>query len=384
MKRNFLVIILVVALPTLLFSQNRRAERAYEAFNAGEYYEAIDLFKDAYSKTKDKAVKSDMVFMVSECYRLVNDPKNAETWYKKAVRDPGVSPVAQLWLAESMKKEGKYQQAVDEYRKYKQLVPNDARADLGIRSCELALEWLRSPEGYLVQELRELNSKDSDFGPAFVRDDHALIYFTSSRDDVTGNKRHGATGQAFTDIFESRLDKKGKWSTPVPVEGINSESEEGTPSVSFDYREIYFTRCEAGKREQRGCVIMYSQKSGAAWSDPKNLGLLSDSLVAAHPAITPDGLTLYFVSELPGGFGGKDIYYSTRQSKEGAWTKAANIGPDINTKGDELFPYVREDGTLYFSSDGHMGMGGLDIFKAVAQSGGNWLITNRSEERRVG
>ena len=348
----------------------------FRSFNAGEYYEAIDLFKDAYSKTKDKAVKSDMVFMVSECYRLVNDPKNAETWYKKAVRDPGVSPVAQLWLAESMKKEGKYQQAVDEYRKYKQLVPNDARADLGIRSCELALEWLRSPEGYLVQELRELNSKDSDFGPAFVRDDHALIYFTSSRDDVTGNKRHGATGQAFTDIFESRLDKKGKWSTPVPVEGINSESEEGTPSVSFDYREIYFTRCEAGKREQRGCVIMYSQKSGAAWSDPKNLGLLSDSLVAAHPAITPDGLTLYFVSELPGGFGGKDIYYSTRQSKEGAWTKAANIGPDINTKGDELFPYVREDGTLYFSSDGHMGMGGLDIFKAVAQSGGNWLITN--------
>lgn len=376
MKRTFLVIILVVALPTLLFSQKRRAERAYEAFNAGEYYEAIDLFKDAYSKTKDKSVKSDMVFMVSECYRLVNDPKNAVTWYKKAVRDPGVSPVAQFWLAESMKKEGKYQQAVDEYRKYKQLVPNDARADLGIRSCELALEWLRTPEGYVIQELRELNSKDSDFGPAFVRDDHALIYFTSSRDDVTGNKKHGATGQGFTDIFESRLDKKGKWSTPVPVEGINSESEEGLPSVSFDYRELFFTRCEAGKREQRGCVIMYSQKSGASWSDPKNLGLLPDSLVAAHPAISPDGMTLYFVSELPGGFGGKDIYYTTRQSNEVAWTKPVNIGPDINTKGDELFPYVREDGTLYFSSDGHMGMGGLDIFKAVLLSGGNWQITN--------
>ena len=376
MKRTFLVIILAVALPTLLFSQKRRAERAYESFNAGEYYEAIDLFKDAYSKTKDKAVKSDMVFMVSESYRLVNDPKNAEIWYKKAVKDAGVSPEAQFWLAESMKKQGKYQQAVDEYRKYKQLVPNDARADLGIRSCELALEWQRAPEGYVVTELKELNSKFSDFSPAYVRDDHALIYFTSSREDVTGNKKHGATGQGFSDIFESRLDKKGKWSTPVPVEGINSESEEGSPSVSFDYREIYFTRCEAGKREQRGCVIMYSQNNGAAWSDPKNLGLLSDSLIAAHPAITPDGLTLYFVSELPGGYGGKDIYYSTRQSANVAWSRPVNIGPDINTKGSELFPFVREDGALYFSSDGHLGMGGLDIFKAISQPNGNWLVSN--------
>jgi peptidoglycan-associated lipoprotein len=375
-KRTLLIIILVMAIPALLFSQKRKAERAYEAFRAGEYYEAIDLFKDAYAKTKEKEMKADLVFMVSECYRLVNDPRNAETWYKKAVKTAGVTPEAQLWLAETLKKAGKYPQAVEEFRKYKQLVPNDARADQGIRSCELALEWLRSPEAYIVTELKDLNSREADFSPAYVRDDYAHVYFTSSRDDATGNNKHGATGQGFTDIFESRLDKKGKWSTPVPVEVINTEAEEGTPSVSFDYRELYFTRCEAGKREQKGCIIMYSQKSGATWSVPKSIGLLSDSLVAAHPAISPDGLKLYYVTDIPGGFGNKDIYYSTRPSVGGEWSRPVNLGSDINTRGNELFPYVRDDGTLYFASDGHIGMGGLDIFRAVPQPDGSWVVSN--------
>lgn len=375
-KRTLLVIILVMAVPALLFSQKRKAERAYEAFRAGEYYEAIDFFKDAYAKTKEKELKADLVFMVSECYRLVNDPRNAETWYKKAVKTQGVNPEAQLRLAETLKKAGKYPQAVDEFRKYKQLVPNDARADQGIRSCELALEWLRSPEAYIITELKDLNSREADFSAAYLRDDYAHVYFTSSRDDAAGNNKHGATGQGFTDVFESRLDKKGKWSTPVPVEGINSEAEEGTPSISFDYRELYFTRCEAGKREQKGCIIMYAQKSGASWSAPKSIGLLSDSLVTAHPAISPDGLKLYYVTDIPGGFGNKDIYYSTRPSVGGEWSRPVNLGSDINTRGNELFPYVRDDGSLYFASDGHIGMGGLDIYRAVPQPNGSWIVTN--------
>ena len=203
-----------------------------------------------------------------------------------------------------------------------------------------------------------------------------MIYFTSSRDDAAGNKTHGATGQNFTDIFESRLDKKSKWSTPVPVERINSEFEDGTPSVSSDYREIYFTRCEAGKRETKGCVIMYSKLSGDSWSEPVNLNILADTLVAAHPALSPDGSTLYFVSEMAGGFGLKDIYSVTRSGNGDSWSTPRNLGPDINTSGDELFPFMRDDGSLYFASDGHIGMGGLDIFKAVPQPDGSWMIQN--------
>lgn len=378
MKRLLLLIILLicVAFPEIN-GQKRKAERAYSSYNAGEYYDAIDQFKDAYSKTKkaDKNTKSEMVFMIAECYRLVNDPKNAETWYKLAVKSSYSKPDAQFWLAESMKKNGKHQQAIDEYKKYKQIAPSDARADQEIRSCELAIEWMRNPEAYKVEELKEINSKEADFSPAYGRDDFGLIYFTSSRDDAAGNKTHGATGQSFTDIFESRIDKKSKWSTPVPVGVINSDFEDGTPSFSSDYKELYFTRCEAGKRETKGCVIMSSKKTGEIWSDPKNIGILPDSLVAAHPSISPDGSTLYFVSDIAGGSGKKDIWMVSR-SGGGAWSKPVNLGPDINTPGDELFPYVREDGTLYFASDGQIGMGGLDIFRAKPQPDGSWTVQN--------
>ena len=379
MKRLFLLIILlsIIALPETA-AQKRKSERAYAAFNAGEYFDAIDQFKDTYSKTSksDKNTRTELVFMIAECYRLTNDPKDAETWYKLAVKSSISKPEAQYYLAESLKKNGKYQQAIDEFKKYKQVAPGDARADQEIRSCELSVEWLRNPEAYKVDEMKELNSRESDFSPAYARDDFGVIYFTSSRDDAAGNKTHGATGQSFTDIFESRVDKKSKWSTPVPVDGINSDFEDGTPSFSSDYREVYFTRCEAGKRERKGCEIMYSKKTGDAWGEPKNTAILPDSVVAAHPALSPDGLTLYFVSDIPGGYGKKDIWKSTRAKSGEAWSKPVNLGPDINTSGDELFPYCRADGTLYFSSDSHIGMGGLDIFSAQEQPDGSWIVKN--------
>ena len=176
----------------------------------------------------------------------------------------------------------------------KQVAPSDSRADLEIRACELAFDWLRSPEAYKVEELKDINSKESDFSPAYAREDFGEIYFTSSRDDAAGNKTHGATGQNYTDIFETRIDKKSKWSTPIPVGVINSEFEDGTPCFASDYKELYFTRCEAGKREKKGCVIMFSRRTGDNWSEPKSLGLLPDSMITAHPAITNDGLTLLF------------------------------------------------------------------------------------------
>ncbi len=335
------------------------------------------MFKDAYSKTKkaNKNYRTELIFMIGECYRLVNDPKNSETWYKLAVKSSYSKPEAQFWLAESLKKNGKYPQAIDEFKKYKQIAPSDSRADQEIRSCELAVEWMRNPEAYKVDELKEIVSREADFSPAYGRDDFSLIYFTSSRDDAAGNKTHGATGQSFTDIFESRIDKKSKWSTPVPVDGINSEYEEGTPSFSSDFKELFFTRCEAGKREKKGCIIMSAKKTGDSWSEPKNTGILPDSVVAAHPSISPDGTELYFVSDISGGSGKKDIWKVTRAGG-GAWSKPVNLGPDINTPGDELFPYVRVDGTLYFASDGQIGMGGLDIFRARPQPDGSWTIQN--------
>ncbi len=379
MKRLILLIIILSAVSLIdLPAQRRKAERAYASFKAGEYYEAIDLFKDAYSKAKrsDRETRAELGYMIAEAYRLTNDPRNAETWYRLAVRSSVSRPEAQFWLASSLKKNGRYPQAVEEFRKYKQMAPSDPKADQELRACELALEWQKNPEAYRVEELKDLNSGDSDFSPAYGRDDFGVIFFTSSRDDAAGNKTHGATGQGFTDIFESRLDKKSKWSTPVPVAELNSDSEEGTPSFSSDFNEVYFTRCEAGKREMKGCVIMVSKRSGDSWSNPESLEILPDTMVTAHPSLSADGLTLYFVSDMPGGYGLKDIYKVTRIDESDSWSEPENLGPDINTGGNELFPFSRDDGSLYFASDGHIGMGGLDIFRAVLQPDGSWNIRN--------
>jgi peptidoglycan-associated lipoprotein len=178
MKRFVLLIILlsVIVLPDVI-AQKRKSERAYASFNAGEYFDSIDLFKDTYSKTSksDKNTRTELVFMIAECYRLTNDPKNAETWYKLAVKSSYSKPEAQYYLAESYKKNGKYQQAIDEFKKYKQIAPSDSKADQEIRSCELSIEWLRNPEAYKVEELKELNSRESDFSPAYARDDFGVV-----------------------------------------------------------------------------------------------------------------------------------------------------------------------------------------------------------------
>ncbi len=376
MTRVLTITVIALLIPLTLYPQNRRVQRAYDAWESGEYYEAVDLFRSAYSRTRDRDLRSELVFMIAESYRRINDARNAESWYRRATRVQGARPDAFFWLAESMRKNGKYEEAIEEYRRYRELVPGDPRADVGIRSCELAMQWIENPEAYLVEEIRELSSRASDFSPVFVREDNSMLYFTSSRDEATGRSQHGATGEGFTDIFETRLDMKGSWSTPVPVTGINSDAEEGTPSVSYDYREMFFTRCEMVRRETRGCAIMYSVRSGAGWAAPVNLNLVPDTLVAAHPAISPDGLTLYFTSNMPGSFGRNDIYYVTREPGSEVWSEPVNLGPDINTSGSEMFPYVRDDGALYFASDGHPGMGGLDIFRADRQPDGSWIVTN--------
>lgn len=370
------LMLLIILIPLSAFPQKRKAQKAYDAWEAGEYFEAIDFFKDAYSKTRDREERNEYVFMVAECYRLTNNPRSAEPWYKRIAGRDNARPEATYWYAQTLKKNGKYEEALEAFEEYRQIVPSDARADLGIRSCELAIEWMESPQPYEVEEVKDLNSRESDFCAVYARDDYGMVYLTSSREESIGKRDHGATGENFSDIFESRLDKKERWSTPLPVEDLNTEFEDGAVSFTSDFREIFFTRCEMGKRENRGCVIMTARRNEGGWSQPERLDILPDSLVAAHPAISPDGLTLYFVSTLSDGYGGKDIYKVTRSSTNDSWSRPRNMGPEINTTGDEMFPYIRSDGTFYFASNGHMGMGGLDIFKAESQPDGRWLVDN--------
>jgi peptidoglycan-associated lipoprotein len=357
--------------------QKKKLQKAVDAFEAGEYYDAIDLYKEAYAALQNKELKTDAVFKIAECYRLTNSPELAELWYKKAVGRNYPDPIAVLRYAETMKKNGKYEDAIVEFQKYKELVPDDPRANLGVKSCELAMQWEENQMGYVIKDMKYFNSRSRDYSPAYARDDYNVVYFTSSRDDADGNKTHGATGQDFSDIFMTKVDRKGKWSVPIPLDSkINTEFEEGTPSFSADYNTMYFTRCEVSKRERLGCQIMVTSRTSEGWSRPESLGLLPDSLVVAHPAISKDGLTLLFVSDMGGGYGGHDIWKVTRTSVSGEWSPPENMGNEINTEEDEMFPYIHKDGSIYFASNGHMGMGGLDIFRATEESGGRWNVEN--------
>ncbi len=377
MKFYFLLIAYFLAFSVLSFPQKKRTARADEAYDAGEFYEAIDLYKNAYSAIKDKQEKTRVTFQIAECYRKTNNSKQSELRYKRAVSREYPDPIAILRYAEAKKMNGKYEDAIDELKRYKQLVPDDPRSDNGILSCEMALEWMENPVGYKVEDIRYFNSRGFDFSPAYAQEDYSVIYFTSSREEATGKKTHGATGENFADIFESRKDRKEKWSVPVPLdETINTEFEEGTPSFTSDYKTMYFSRCEVSKRKKLGCNIFVAKRSGEGWSKPELLEILSDSLIAAHPSISKDELTLYFVSDLDDGYGDKDIWKITRESKSGNWESPENLGPDINTERDEVFPFIHPDGTLYFSSNGHLGMGGLDIFRATILEDGTWKIEN--------
>lgn len=368
-----LLAILIFAVP-VNGQKKQKDSRAQAAFEAGEYYTAIDLYKDAYTKV-DREQKTAIYFKIGECYRIIGDARSSALWYKKAVREEYQDPIIFLRYGQVLLVNEKYNEAEEEFKRYQELVPDDPRGEIGVQSCEAAFAWSASPTGYIVENMRVFNSRERDFSPAYVNEAYTEVYFTSTREDASGSETHGATGQSFADIFSSTLDRKGKWSVPVPVESLNSEFEDGTPCIYPDFSKILFTRCKKGKNQQLGCQVFKASSDGEAWQEPSPVfESFGDSISTAHPAISNDENTLYFVSDMPGGIGENDIWKVTRE--DGAWGEPVNMGEQINTPGNDLYPFVHNDGTLYFSSDSRVGLGGLDIYKATMDETGNWVVEN--------
>ncbi|MFC2137658.1 OmpA family protein [Bacteroidota bacterium] len=375
--KYFAVLALLCCITHTSFAQKGKEARGNEAYDAGEYNRAVFLYKDAYTNMSDKEKKKEVLFKIANCYRLMNDSKKTEMWFNKVIKKDYPNPVVYLYMAEALKMNSKYDEAIEYYNKYKELVPDDPKADDGLESCQFSKQWLENPSGYQVQEMKYFNSKQNDFSPVFASEDYSTVFFTSLREEATGNSKHGATGYSFADIFSSTMDRKGKWSTPIPLgENINTEFEDGVCSFNSDYSTLYFTRCEVDKKSKMGCKIFYASKRGSDWSKPEVIKIIDDSLIAAHPAISPDELTLYFTSNMPGGFGGKDIWMIKRENTSAEFGAPINMGGEINTEGDEVFPYMHNDGTFYFASNGHIGMGGLDIFKAKLNEKDLWEVEN--------
>ncbi len=365
----------LAALPVL--AQNRYLRVADDAFNNMQYNVALSKYKKALSKAKTKPDKDQISFQIAECYRITNNTRKAEAAYKRIAKTKYAEnhPLVYFYLAESMKSNEKYDEAVTYFDKYSQAVPKDPRGAEGSLSCKLAQEWIDNPTKLKIKLEKQLNSKESDFAPTYADKLYNTLIFTSTRDAATGKDMDNWTGQNFSDLFISKLDPKGQWSTPVQLETgnvINTEANEGNPAVNSKFNQMYFTRCPNDKASLQGCKIMVSRRAGRNWGEPVPLNLGGDSTtVFGNPSISPDELTLAFTSTLPNGQDGKDIWFATRKSTSENFGRPLNAGPVINTPGDEMFPFLRNDTSLYFSSNGLPGMGGLDIFRSTF-SNGEW------------
>ncbi|MDX5324746.1 MAG: OmpA family protein [Bacteroidota bacterium] len=361
----------------------KKIQEAYDAYEAKEYYDAIERLKDAFSKAESRKQKAEITFMIAESYRHIRDCRNAENQYKRAFKMK-YGNEAQYQMAQMLKCQGEYEEAIKEFQAYKQLEPNDERAEIGIESSKQALEWMQSPSRYQVNNMEDLNSKQHDYGVSYAGRMRSFdeIYFGSMREESTGKDLDGWTGEAFSDIYMSNAERKSegrrgrgrgndepegdlKWSTPQPLdEVVNTIDHEGVGVFDSRKKTYYFTRCIKQRNAQLGCSIWETKKQGQSWAAPELVVLAEDSTVSVgHPALSPDDEILYFVSDMEGTLGGMDIWMTTYNRRERKWNTPKNLGPRVNTAGNERYPFIHDDGTLYFASDGLPGMGGMDIFK---------------------
>lgn len=358
---------------------SKQYRSAMTSFEIGEYTKSITSFRKVYRQTKDRQQKAAIQFKIAEAYYNIGQYRPAEGYYKSAlIRNAGG---ATTWLhyAETLRANGNYDEAIKNFKIYLDSVPGDQMALNGIESSKKTKDWLKKPTRYKIDNLKEINSVSNDFSASYAGVHDNEIFFTSSRKGSTGKKKSAITGEYNADIFRSSYNlQKNRWDKPQLIDElkvIDTFDEEGASSFNATGNTMYFTRCPYDKTEERGAEIYSATQLSGLWGDPVKLKIGTDTLMAAHASVSADGKLLYFVSDRPGGYGGKDIWFTVKKTGE-SWEKPVNAGPEINTKGDEMFPFIRDNGTLYFSSNAHVGMGGLDLFMARKGADGKWIVEN--------
>lgn len=360
-------------------NDNIAFNKGEQHYALGEYYQASLYYKKAYSRTspKDKSKRALRAFKMGECYRRINYTQKALAAYQNAVRYNIKDSLALFHLARIQLKTGQYKQAEGNFRLYLERDPSNELARSGLLSCELAFQWKGAPNLYKVKKEQLFNSRRADYSPVLLGDEFDMLFLTSTRNQSKGDEISGITGAKYSDLFVSRKGEDKKWKQVEEIDSeINTDYDEGACCFSPDGKTMYFTRCSSDPDYPRYAEIWESTRSDASWSSPKKCEISKDTLSSyAHPAVSPDGEWLYFVSDMPGGEGGFDIW-RTRIVSTG-FGGVENMGRPINTSGDEMFPTFKPTGELYFSSDGHPGMGGLDILKATNDSIKGWIVENQ-------
>ena len=367
MRKNLHLIIYIMVSTVLLSScgAEQAMKKGDKFYALGEYFDAATQYRRAYSQTpaKERTLRGQRALKMADCYRRINYTQKAIAAYNNAIRYKQTDSLTHLRLAQQLMKNGQYKEAAKQFQTMLDSVPGHPLALVGLRSAQQAPQWKKDGSDYTVKRENLFNSRRADYSPMLAGEEHNQLFFTSTRNQAKGDEYSGITGTKNADIFVATKDEKGKWQRPEVIDSeLNSDYDEGACSFSPDGRTMYLTLCKTDPAYPRYATIATSQRSDAAWSKATELKLTRDTLSAfAHPAVSPDGLWLYFVSDMPGGLGGYDIWRVAITSS-GTLGGVENVGAPINTPGDELFPTFRPNGDLYFSSNGHEGMGGLDIY----------------------
>ena len=380
--RHSIHILYLFIVATLLFScsTDKAIRKGDQHYAICEYIEAVKEYKKAYRKTsaKEKPRRGVIAWKMAECYRKTNNAARAMGSYKNAIRYNYPDSLAYRHLADALLINGNYKEAIENYEKYLAIAADDNLAQVGLQTARQSAEWKKNPTRYIVKKADELNGLRSDYCPMYVGGDTTMIVTTSTRKEATGTDISGVTGQKCADLFLTKRNDKGKWQKVELIQGeVNSAYEDGACAFTPDGKTMYFTRCVTDEQFPRFAAIFRSTRKDAAWGKPEPIKISSDTLASyAHPAVSPDGEWLYFASDMGGGMGGFDIwrfYIGGNQYKAGI---LENIGEQINTEGNEMFPAFGPNNELYFSSNGYPGMGGLDIFYASQVNDSTYQINN--------
>lgn len=377
MKPIAITVVCLVALFLASCGADKYMKRGEKELALGEYFDAAADFKQAYQKTppKERQARGAIARRMAFCYDKSLQTGKAIVAYRNAIRYKADRGTDHLALARLLMRNGNYKDAAAEFQVALDSMPGDGMAKAGLEAARRAPEIRQVGSRYTVKRLDELNGRRADYSPMLLGDDADEIYFTSTRKEAEGDELSGITGMKPGDIFYSTKDDKGKWTKPVAVTGVNSAYDDGACSFSPDGREMYLTQCVTDPSSPRYAKIMKADRADASWGKPSVVELSRDTLSSfAHPAVSPDGEWLYFTSDMPGGMGGLDLW-RVRITGHG-FGGVENLGSQINTAGDEAFPTFRPNGDLYFSSNGHPGLGGYDIFIARKGKDGKTTLSH--------
>ena len=371
--------ILYITVCSLLFvscGADQAMKKGDKFYAVGEYYDAAEQYKKAYSQTpaKERDLRGQRAMKLADCYRRINFTNKAIAAYNNVVRYKQADSLTHFYLGQLHMKNGNYKEAAKQFQiaidslqvtgdSLQFTVYSLQLAKTGLKSAQMAPQWKKEGSSYTVKRMDIFNSRRDDYSPMLGGEEGNQLYFTSTRNQAQGDDYNGITGAKSADIFYSQKDDQGKWGKPQSIDSeLNSSFDEGACCFSPDGKTMYLTQCKTDPNYPRYATIMVSQRSDAAWGKPKELIISKDTLTSfAHPAVSPDGEWLYFVSDMPGGMGGLDIW-RCRLLSNGSTGAPENLGEPVNTAGDEMFPTFRPNGDLYFSSNGHPSMGGLDIY----------------------